>query len=56
MTAALDEQRTDDPKRVRERRMAQRSKELADLMDRRPDLWGVHGPADLAAESALWSA
>ena len=38
------------------RRAAERARELAELMDRRPDLWGVHSPADLAAESVLWSA
>jgi hypothetical protein len=28
---------------------------LADLLDRRPDLEGVHAPADLTAEAVRWS-
>ena len=47
---------TIDLARLRQRRAAYRSKELAELLERRPDLWGVHLPADLAAESVLWSA
>lgn len=50
-----DEQ-TDDLNKLRERRAAHRAQVLAELLDRRPDLWGVYGPADLAAESVLWSA
>lgn len=42
--------------RARQRRAAVRAQELAALLERRPDLWGVYGPADLAAESVLWSA
>ena len=29
---------------------------LTDLFDRRPDLAGVYGPADLTAEALRWSA
>jgi hypothetical protein len=29
---------------------------LSELLGRRPDLRGVHPPADIAAESVLWSA
>lgn len=47
---------SDDLSRLRVQREAARAKELAELLERRPDLWGVHRPADLAAESALWSA
>ncbi len=46
----------DDLQRVRERRAVLRAQGLAELLERRPDLWGVHTPADLAAESVLWSA
>lgn len=46
----------DQLKELKQRRAAARAKELAELMDRRPDLWGVHSPADLAAESVRWSA
>ena len=38
------------------RRAAVRVRELAELMDRRPDLSGVHRPAEFAIESILWSA
>ena len=61
MTAPQDDQtdqtdQTDDLHRLRQRRAAHRAQVLAELLDRRPDLWGVHSPADLAAESVLWSA
>ncbi len=41
---------------LKQRRAAARAKELAELMERRPDLRGVHLPADLADESLRWSA
>lgn len=47
---------TVDLAQLRQRREAVRTKELAELLERRPDLWGVHRPADLAAEYVLWSA
>ncbi|GAA4369542.1 hypothetical protein [Nocardioides caricicola] len=47
---------TDDLAQLRQRREAHRAKELAELLQRRPELWGVHLPADLAAEYVLWSA
>ena len=47
MTSRHDE-RTAEATPLRERRMAQRSKELAELMERRPDLCGVYDPADVA--------
>ena len=50
------EARDADLARLRRRRAAARAKDLAELMERRPDLWGVYSPADLAAESVLWSA
>jgi hypothetical protein len=58
MTAPQVDQpdRNDELKRLRQRRAARRAQVLAELLDRRPDLWGVHSPADLVAESVLWSA
>ena len=41
---------------LKRRRAAARAKELAELMERRPDLRGVHLPADLADEGVRWSA
>lgn len=55
MTAPREQSAT-DPAPLRQRRRAQRSRELTELLDRRPDLWGVHGPADVAVEFTLWSA
>ena len=59
MTAAQADRtddRIDELNRLRQRRAAQRAQLLAELLDRRPDLVGVHSPADLAAESVLWTA
>jgi len=39
-----------------ERRELVRTEALTDLFERRPDLAGVHPPADLSAEALLWSA
>lgn len=55
MTAPQDDG-IDELNRLRGRRAAHRAQVLAELLDRRPDLWGVHSPADLAAEAVLWSA
>jgi hypothetical protein len=41
---------------TKERRSAQRAAALDALLRHRPELAGVHGPADLAAESVRWSA
>ena len=45
-----------DLAQLRQRREDHRAQRLAKLLERRPDLWGVHLPADLAAEYVLWSA
>jgi hypothetical protein len=46
-----------DPTLVgRERREAARARDLAALLQQRPDLAGVHPPADFAAESVRWCA
>ena len=44
------------PSPVLLQRAAARSRELSDLLERRPELAGVYGPADLAAEAVRWSA
>lgn len=41
---------------AKEVRAAARVRDLVDLMARRPDLAGVYGAADLAAEAVRWSA
>ncbi len=41
---------------ARKPRVAVRPQDLVDLMARRPDLAGVYGPADVAAEAIRWSA
>lgn len=41
---------------LKERRAAERAAALDQLLRHRPDLAGVHGPADLAAEGVRWSA
>jgi hypothetical protein len=51
-----EEPRLAAPVPLRQRRAAARAKELADLMERRPDLAGVYLPADLTAEAIRWSA
>lgn len=58
MTARREEgtDRADELNRLRQQRADRRAQVLAELLGRRPDLWGVHSPADLAAESVLWSA
>jgi hypothetical protein len=48
--------RVDDPTPLHQRRAAERTKGLAELLVRRPELLGVYKPADVAAESILWSA
>ena len=39
-----------------ESRAVTRVRGLGDLMSRRPELAGVYGPADVAAEAIRWSA
>jgi len=41
---------------LRERREAARSERLARLLHERPDLAGVHQPADWAVEAVRWGA
>lgn len=38
-----------------ERRRAERSKELIDLQQERPDLVGAYAPADFAADALRWA-
>lgn len=56
MTTAEHDDRLDQVNRARQRRMAHRSHGLVELLERRPDLYGVHDPADLVAEAVRWSA
>lgn len=44
-----------DPVTSRVRREALRTSGLSELLERRPELAGVHAPADLAAEALRWS-
>ncbi len=44
------------PSAAAEIRALTRVRGLADLFDRRPELAGVHPPADLTAEAVRWSA
>ena len=53
--AGRHEEQLETGQRVRERRLARRAHVLAELLDRRPDLRGVHSAADLAAEAVRWS-
>ena len=46
----------DETALMRERREAERTRALADLLGRRPDLAGVHPAADLATEGIRWCA
>lgn len=45
-----------EPSPAYESRAVTRVRGLGDLMTRRPELAGVYGPADVAAEAFLWSA
>jgi hypothetical protein len=56
VSAARTSEQVDDVARARGRRATSRAQALAELLERRPVLWGVHSPADLVAESVLWSA
>jgi hypothetical protein len=70
MTATIDETTTStvtshvDVDKVRDKRLAAvaqrraaaRSRDLTALLRERPDLAGVHAPADLAVDAARWCA
>lgn len=57
MTQLIDDDQAPAPAvPLHERRAAARTRELSDLLERRPELAGVYGPADLAAEAVRWSA
>ena len=47
---------SDETATMRERREAERTRALTDLLGRRPDLAGVHPAADLATEGIRWCA
>ena len=44
------------PFALKQERAAARARELSDLLERRPELAGVYGPADLTAEAVRWCA
>jgi len=54
---ALDPEELSTARRVvlRQRRVAHRVRILNDLMQRRAELAGVHGPADVTVEATTWS-
>ena len=56
MTALLHRPDEDAPPAVvvRERRHADRARALTDLLQRRPELAGVHPGADVATEAIRW--
>jgi hypothetical protein len=45
-----------DPAPTAEARALSHVRALSDLFGRRPDLAGVHPPADLASQAVLWCA
>jgi hypothetical protein len=45
-----------DPRASAQRRAAARTRDLTALLRQRPDLAGVHRPADFAADAVRWSA
>ena len=53
-TAAEDRTGTDPLATSARRRAAARTRDLTALLRERPDLAGVHRPADFAVESARW--
>jgi hypothetical protein len=57
MTPLTDERtRGAAPVPLKQERAAARTRELSDLLDRRPELAGVYGPADLTAQAVRWCA
>ena len=51
----LDKVRADRLLAAKQRREAARSRDLTALLRGRPDLQGVHAPADLAVDAVRWS-
>lgn len=50
----LDKVRSDRLASAQQRRAAARTRDLTALLRGRPDLAGVHSPADFAVDAALW--
>jgi hypothetical protein len=50
----LDQVRAERAVSAQQRRAAARSRDLTALLRARPDLEGVHAPADFAADAVLW--
>jgi hypothetical protein len=53
---STDEHRFETEADARRTRASVRARHLAELLDRRPDLFGVHPAADLVADSVRWTA
>ena len=59
MTSTIEDQRpSGEVERtvIARQRAAVRTREIAELLLRRPDLAGVHAPADVALDAVTWSA
>lgn len=56
MTTLLDRPESEElsAAAVRDRRHAERARALTDLLQRRPELSGVHPGADVATEAIRW--
>ena len=50
----LEQVRAERAASAQQRRAAARTRDLTALMRERPDLGGVHAPADFAADAVLW--
>ena len=50
----LDQVRAERAASAQQRRAAARTRDLTALLRGRPDLEGVHAPADFAADAVLW--
>jgi len=53
-TTAPEPTKQDDPRAAAQRRAAARARDLTVLLRERPDLVGVHQPADFAVDSVRW--
>lgn len=55
-SASTDVVRTERTTAAQQRRAAARARDLAALLRDRPELSGVHAPADFAVDSVRWCA
>jgi hypothetical protein len=56
MTTTAEPPQTDPRASAAQRRAAARTRDLTALLRQRPDLAGVHAPADFAVDAVRWSA